>query len=123
LVQDKADAYIMQHNDHKVRYQPHKVGPSGVSANIVFQHPERFGGRNYLIKGDMGIVSLLLQNHPGEVASRFYSPLVHEIAAGIYSDVGSPQITLQTAWHIFASMRRDFCRETDGLSRTGKRPL
>ena len=120
LLQKEVDDYVAQFNDHKVRYQAEKVGPSGASPDYAFEHPEEFGGENQLIEVDIGVINVLLQNHPGEVATRFYSPRVNDIATAIYVGVGSPAITFESAWEVFALMIDEFWNQVAPLDDNGK---
>ncbi|KAG9026898.1 hypothetical protein FS837_004469, partial [Tulasnella sp. UAMH 9824] len=68
LVQKEVDDYVDQFNDHHVRYQPEKVGPSGCSMNYAFENPAEFNGTNNYVPIDPLIIDDLMVGHDGAEA-------------------------------------------------------
>ncbi|KZT33943.1 hypothetical protein SISSUDRAFT_1065728 [Sistotremastrum suecicum HHB10207 ss-3] len=104
LAQASIDAFVESFNNHKVRRQPEKQGPSDAPYWYTHQFPEEFGGENVLIKGDMKLIEEIMENHPGREAMKFYPDWFAPLAEEAYAKIMKPKLTLKTAWRVFAQM-------------------
>lgn len=80
MVQKEVDDYVDQFNDHHVRFQPEKVGPSGCSMNYAFENPAEFNGTNNYVPIDPLIIDDLMEGHDGAEACKFFPDWVGEVA-------------------------------------------
>ncbi|KZT35965.1 hypothetical protein SISSUDRAFT_1035209, partial [Sistotremastrum suecicum HHB10207 ss-3] len=104
LVQHSINLFVESFNNHKVRRQPEKQGPSNAAYWYTHQFPEQFGGENVLVRGDMKLIEEILENHPGKEAVKFFPDWFDPLARQAYDMVGRPERTLQTAWQVFIQM-------------------
>ncbi|KAG8893578.1 hypothetical protein FRB99_001859, partial [Tulasnella sp. 403] len=111
LIQKEVNNYVDQFNDHVVRKQMEKVGPSNCSPNYAFDHPGEYGGVNNYIPLDVNVIDSLREGHAGERAVRFFPPWAEQIAAGLFQSAGLPQVTVDNAWTTFVAMRNTFVAE------------
>lgn len=104
LIEAELNEYVEQANDHRVRKQNEKRGPSGVSATIAFDHPEQLGGVDCLVAVDSAYIDSLLANHKGAEMIKFWSDGFDLVAHEVFGQIGSPSIQFRNAWHVWASM-------------------
>lgn len=85
-----------------MRKQKDKQLPSGGSPDDFYNYPERHGGEECGIDVDMDVITQLLDDsEEGKKHMCFvdeeFEPLVEEA----YEAIGSPAITLHSAWTVF----------------------
>ncbi|KZS87929.1 hypothetical protein SISNIDRAFT_418873 [Sistotremastrum niveocremeum HHB9708] len=123
LAQDYINDFVNTYNNHKVRRQPHKQGPSNAAHNYTYQFPEEFGGENQLVYGDMDLVAQILQDHPGKEAIRFYPPWFDVLCQESHRRIGRPPLTLASAWLVFVHMLVPVSVAVSALGEGGLREL
>lgn len=102
LVQRELDKFAEYQNNHRIRKQKGKTLPSGSTPNEFYRRPDRWGGESCLIPIDDRILDQLLEGcEEGRRLMRYVSEDFEEIANEAFTAVGSPVITLQTAWVVF----------------------
>lgn len=110
LVQSRLDAYCTYWNNHRLRSQPNKLNPSGTSPLHMLEAPDsvRPGARHCGIRVRKELVDQLRQSIGGmagrELALSFSTPRFQKIADNAYLSLGSPEITLNTAWKVWKAM-------------------
>lgn len=111
LMQKELDAFKEKANHRRVRKQPDKILPSGVSPNTAYTFPEQFEGRECLLPVDKEYVEEMLKSPEmeiGKIAATDWG-LPDEFIAranAAYARLRSPKITMETVWIIFAAMVR-----------------
>lgn len=103
LVQSDLDIWVNQENHHRVRKQADKILPSGGTRRDFFFHPEKYNGAQCGIPVDVNVVDELIaqaMQAGGEELMRYVELEFEEVAAEAYNAVGSPVITLETAWEV-----------------------
>lgn len=102
LVQSELDAWVTWQNAHRIRRQSAKLLPSGGRPDHFYENPRLYGGEPCLIPVDAEVIdSLLEQCDEGMEKLRYVDVEFEEIAKEAFKAVGSPQITLQSAWTVF----------------------
>ncbi|KAF8308853.1 uncharacterized protein EI90DRAFT_2959957 [Cantharellus anzutake] len=98
------DKWRLEQNAFRVRKLNNKVGPSGVSANIAYALPGKFGMRNVLLQDiDVKIV----HHMKGELSSdslQFVPPEYAESAKKIYDSLNVHELSIHNVWVIFRKM-------------------
>jgi hypothetical protein len=94
-------------NNRRVRKQPDKVLPSGVSPNTAYLFPEKFGGVQCLQSVDVSLVDeILLEMHKGQEAAEDWG-VPQDFAAraqSAFERLHSPEVTLTNVWIIFSAI-------------------
>lgn len=105
LVQSELDAWVIRQNAHRIRKQQAKLLPSGGRPDRFYDNPHLHGGEPCLIPVDTETIDGLLgQCKEGMEKLRYVDEEFEELAKEAYDVVGSPHITLQTAWLVFRRM-------------------
>jgi hypothetical protein len=91
-------------NASKMRKDDNKGGPSGVSRDIAFTFPERWGGRNCLLPVDVDVIRKLKEDIGGEELLDFVSRDFAARAQTIYDTLNISDLTFQNVWAIFDRM-------------------
>ena len=110
LLQERLDEYREYWNNHTVRRQKEKDLPSGTSPMHMWTCPThmRPTARDCRVNVRADMVHHLRDEIGGEVARQqayqFVTPEFQAEADGAYADLGSPHITLATAWMVFHSV-------------------
>jgi hypothetical protein len=106
-MQRELDKFREEANSRRVRKQRDKALPSGVSPNVAYTFPEKFGGENCLQLVDIQLVEGILNDmqKEKEVLSDWGVPLEFRMRAQeVYEYHGSPDVTMETVWLIFSAM-------------------
>jgi hypothetical protein len=114
LIQKELDKFCAAANNRRVRKQNDKVLPSGVSPNVAFLFPEKFGGRDCLQHVDMDLVDKILDDmrEEKEASSDWGVPMDFAVKAqAAYEQLKSPEVTMDTVWVIFAAIL-PYCQST-----------
>jgi hypothetical protein len=107
LMQRELDKFCASANNRRVRKQKDKILPSGVTPNLAYLFPEKFGGRDCLQNVDVQIVEEMLEDMRAEkeALSDWGVPVEFSTRAqAVYKSLNSPEITLDNIWIIFAAM-------------------
>ncbi|KAJ3771813.1 hypothetical protein FB446DRAFT_82805 [Lentinula raphanica] len=105
LVQRELDMFCLEQNSHRVRKQKEKLLPSGGSADDFYSYPEKYGGEQCGIKVDMRVIDQLLDEAvEGKQRMRYVDEDFEQLAVTAHIAIGSPAITLHSAWSIFKYM-------------------
>ena len=110
LLQERLDEYREYWNNHTVRRQKDKDLPSWTSPIHIWTCPThvRPTARDCRINVRPDLVHQLRSEIGGEEARRqayqFATPEFQAEADGVYADLGSPRITLATAWTVFLTI-------------------
>lgn len=108
-MQASLDEFRIWWNQHTIRRQANKDMPSGHVPQDAVDHPEMFGGIDCLIQVPHDVIDDLRQYLTEEVGPRdqflqFYPYDFEPVASQAYQIIGSPQISLITAWSVFTKM-------------------
>lgn len=109
IVQAALDEFCVWWNQHTVCRQPDKDMPSGHVPQDAVEHPQLFGGVNCLIHLPKDTIHNLRNYLAEEVGPRekyqqFFPDEFISVATQVHSALGSPEISLLTAWSIFTKM-------------------
>ncbi|TBU64693.1 hypothetical protein BD310DRAFT_943708 [Dichomitus squalens] len=110
VTQQQLDAFKAYWNSHHVRTQRNKLMPSGSTPNDFFATPEQWGGRrdkNCGIPIDADVAEALRAqiNMRHEDAYKFVDDSFRQAAENAYETIGSPALTVQNGWEVFAQMK------------------
>ncbi|KAF6748401.1 hypothetical protein DFP72DRAFT_992260 [Ephemerocybe angulata] len=97
LIQTELDEFRTMWNQHKVRPQKEKEMPSGHTPADAFEYPEEYNGVDCLIK-------VPEDTQEEEEWLSWYGTDFAELAEAAYEEIGSPELTLETAWTVFEEM-------------------
>lgn len=109
LIQQELDKFRDYWNNHKIRKQAQKLMPSGHIPTDALCYPILFGGRSCLIcvpeEAQMDMHNILTEE-VGQCDKHlsWYSEDFHQEASVAYGAIGSPQLSLGSAWEIFTMM-------------------
>ncbi|KAJ3542600.1 hypothetical protein NMY22_g3454 [Coprinellus aureogranulatus] len=109
VCQAELDEFKEYWNNHEIRYQDEKNMPSAHVPQDALDHPEAWGAENLLIEVEPHSIAelrayLTEQVGPREEHLSWYSEDFANAAAEAYEDIGSPEITLESAWDVFQLM-------------------
>lgn len=96
--------FVNTYNNHQVRRQPNKQGPSHASHLYTYSFPEQFGGEDQLVRGDMNLIDQIMENHQGKAAMEFFPAWFDVVASHVFVLVGQPERSFKTAWDVFDIM-------------------
>ncbi|KAJ3813801.1 hypothetical protein F5876DRAFT_34263 [Lentinula aff. lateritia] len=103
IVQHHLENFKEDFNSNKTRYQPNKVLPSGVSPEIVFDFPDRYGLHYMGCQVEQEAVTALRDGLPRsqkEVYSWVSEDFDH-LAQEAYIAIGCPKLECDQGWAIF----------------------
>ncbi|KZV63446.1 hypothetical protein PENSPDRAFT_640844 [Peniophora sp. CONT] len=98
------DAWIDSRNAAPKRKDDNKLGPSGMSRNVAFSLPHKWGGTNKLLPVDPNYVRGLLDMIGGEELLEFHSPEYNARAQAVYDGLRVRELSSQNAWSVFSAM-------------------
>ncbi|KAJ6556997.1 hypothetical protein DFH09DRAFT_1084343 [Mycena vulgaris] len=111
LIQHELDEFREWWNQHRVRLQRDKNMPSGHIPAHAHEHPTHFGGIDCRIHVPKEAIAELREYLTEEVGSREthlgwpgVTPEFKAIVGGAWAGIGSPEMTMESAWNIFAQM-------------------
>ncbi|KAK7690805.1 hypothetical protein QCA50_005905 [Cerrena zonata] len=104
LIQQELDHLRSTFNDHKVRRNKEKLGPSGVSPNIATALYAKYGGEWGLQPVDVNVVRQLKEELGGEDLVRFVPAEYATHAQTIYDSLGIESLEFNNVWNIFTLM-------------------
>ena len=103
LIQSELDSLRYQFNNHKTRFDRHKILPSNVSPNVAVALCEQWGGENCLQPVERAVVREMMQVI-GDNSVRFVTPEFAARAEAVYAFLGCPELTPATAWSVYWKM-------------------
>ncbi|EAU92437.1 hypothetical protein CC1G_00656 [Coprinopsis cinerea okayama7 len=111
LVQEHLDRFRTYFNNRRVRPQDDKILPSKHIPADALEHPDLYipGTKSCLIDVPSELVDDCRRYLEEDVGPRenylsWFSEDFDVIAGLVYDDIGSPKVTTQTAWDVFARM-------------------
>ncbi|KAF7371801.1 hypothetical protein MVEN_00036800 [Mycena venus] len=109
LLQAQLDAFRIYWNHHRVRSQKDKNMPSGHVPADAFNHPQNFGGLECRIPIPKAAVNDMRKMITEEIGPRdahlsWFNPEFGQLAEAIYTQIGEPALSLETAWDVFQNM-------------------
>ena len=107
LIQQELDKFRHYANNHRVRKQKDKILPSGVSPNMAYLFPEKFGATNCLEPVDLTVVQEILDGLQEEKERLTDWGVPEEFAARaktVYDTLPVEEVTLLNIWLVFALM-------------------
>jgi hypothetical protein len=110
MVQGMLDEFKEYWNSHRIRRQPKKKAPTGVSPNALTRIPHRYDPNaiNCAVSVDKAWVDQECERLGG-LAERdrlfeWYPASFDSLATDVWDRIGRPQRTLETGWAIFQQM-------------------
>ncbi|KAF7371791.1 hypothetical protein MVEN_00035800 [Mycena venus] len=109
LLQAQLDEFCLWWNQHRVRTQKDKNMPSGHVPSDAFDHPQNFGGLDCRIPVPQAAVDDMRKMITEEIGPRdahlsWFNPEFGQLAEAIYTQIGEPALSLETAWDVFQNM-------------------
>ncbi|KAJ6632401.1 hypothetical protein B0H10DRAFT_2159630 [Mycena sp. CBHHK59/15] len=104
VLQADLDTYADFRNGVKMRKQSNKPGPSVMSCNTAFSLPEKWGGRDCLLKVDLDVVRQMKQDMGGDGLIAFSTPEFAERAQTVYDSLLITKLTQANVWDVFTIM-------------------
>ncbi|KAK7001070.1 hypothetical protein R3P38DRAFT_2559293 [Favolaschia claudopus] len=106
LIQHSLDQFCNEQNNHRIRKQKEKLLPSGGSPNQFYANPQKYGGKDCLIKVPAEEIDELLDEarEAAHEHMKFVDDDFDILAHDAYDALGKPDITLQNAWVVFRAM-------------------
>ena len=88
-----------------MRKDKDKPGPSGMSRNEAFSLPEKWGGRDCLLKiDDLTLIKELKEAVGGEDLLAFVSKEFSDRAQAMYDTLGIEKLTGSNIWDVFRAL-------------------
>lgn len=106
-MQKELNKFCYEANNRKVRKQKDKLLPSGVSPNIAYEFPERFGATDCLEQVDVRVVEEILDcmQEAKDALSDWGVPKDFAICAQKkYEELSVQEVTMSNVWLVFGSM-------------------
>lgn len=91
-------------NSYKSRLDNEKHGPSGMSCNISFSLPQKWGGKNYLLPVDLNVIQELKEAMDRDSILNFVSMEFSEICQRAYDSLHVKALTFENVWYVFWDM-------------------
>lgn len=91
-------------NNHKVRNNNSKMNPSGVSPNVCYALPQKYGGQNCLQTVDVQMIRGLMEDIGGEELLQFVSPEYAVRAQEVYDHLNIEKLSFDNIWFVFSAM-------------------
>lgn len=104
VVQQKLNQHKEEHATHKIRTQKKRLLPSGGQPIQFYTNPEQYNGMDCLIAIPPEDIQLLVSEFIPDNLFYFCSEPLHNLATQALSQLGDPQLTVQTAWAIFSQL-------------------
>ena len=117
LVQRELDRFVDRQNAHRIRRQTDIALPSGGRPDQFYNDPSNYGGLDCLIPVDRTAVDELLEEcGEGILKMRYVEEEFEPLAKEVYTVLGSPYITFESAWLVFRQMVEHLEADLDGKS-------
>ena len=87
-----------------MRKMASKPGPSGMSRNEAYSLPQKWGGRDCLIKVDVEVVQAMKAEIGGEALLAFTDAEFSIWAQTVYDSLHIVKLSFQNVWDVFSSM-------------------
>ena len=81
-----------------------KYGPSGMSKNIAYSMPEKWGGVDQLLPVDLDLIRAMKQELGGDAILEFVSEEFSRTAEAAYERLGVVELTFHNIWDVFSAM-------------------
>ena len=104
LLRKSMKEFIEFRNGVRMRKDREKAGPSGMSRNEAFSLPESWGGRNCLLKVDMGVIRELKEAMGGDEILNFVSVEFSQRAQAAYDTLKINDLNIENVWYIFTDL-------------------
>ncbi|KAJ3318309.1 hypothetical protein HDU76_000866 [Blyttiomyces sp. JEL0837] len=105
LTQRILDDYVRERNTSRRRKQKNSILPHA-PPDVCYAIPEKYGGAFCGTAADMSVIDVLIESYCSDPIVTEYLPA--DVKAGadlIYKTIGSPKITLSTAWDLVIAIR------------------
>jgi hypothetical protein len=104
LIQQELDFFMERANNHKVRNNNVKMNPSGVSPNVCYALPQKYGGENCLQTVDVQMIQGLMEDIGGEELLQFVPPEYAVRAQEVYDPLNIEKLSFDNIWFVFSAM-------------------
>jgi hypothetical protein len=111
LLQRELDKFRRFANNCRLRKQPTKELPSGVTPDFAYTFPEQFGGQDHLLPVDLQVIDEIIADLEEEKNANMGWGVPVDFAASVKAalgtlDIREKDITLQNVWWIFSAVLR-----------------
>lgn len=104
LLRKKLAEFMESRNSYKSRKDPNKPGPSGMSRNVAFSLPHKWGGQNLLLPVDVTLIQEIKEHMGGDQILEFVSAEYSAQVQGIYDELGVQNLDFGNVWEVFKSL-------------------
>lgn len=104
LIQQELDRLKSKFNHHRVRWDEHKINPSGDTPHMIYKAVEEYGGIDCLQKVDGDVIQKLMDDLESEDLLQFVTPEFAGKAQEVYDNIGVKKLTFQNVWRVFSHM-------------------
>jgi hypothetical protein len=104
VIQQELDKFRYQANNRRVRKQKQKTLPSGVSPNIAYTFPERYGGADCLQTVDVRVIQDILDQMQAEKDALTDWGVPEDFsrrARTAFEEMCAPEISISNIWIVF----------------------
>lgn len=91
-------------NSYKSRKDKNKAGPSGMSSNVAFALPHKWGGQNLLLPIDVNLVREIKEHMGGDEILEFVTAEYSAKIQQIYDQLGIQNLEFDNVWEVFRSI-------------------
>lgn len=96
--------FIKARNSFKSRKDPNKAGPSGMSRDVAFALPHKWGGQNLLLPVDVTVIKEIKEFMGGDQILEFVTAEYSTRIQGIYDELGVQNLNFDNVWEVFRSI-------------------
>ncbi|KAG6875105.1 hypothetical protein C0992_005191, partial [Termitomyces sp. T32_za158] len=104
LLRKTLKLFMKERNSFKSRKDHNKPGPSGMSRNVAFKFPERWGGKNCLLPVDIDIIREIKKEMGGDQLLAFSVPEFAERAEAAYTKLQIQDLMFENVWPVFKDL-------------------
>ncbi|KAF8998666.1 hypothetical protein BDQ17DRAFT_1247363, partial [Cyathus striatus] len=104
IVQERLNEVVIENQLHCIRRQKGILLPSGARRVDLYSTPEKYGGKDRLIKADEKVIDELLEEYDRPDLLCFSTPEAVALCESIYIGIGQPKLSARIGWSVFADM-------------------
>lgn len=104
MLQKELDDFRAFRNGAKMRKDNDKAGPSGCSRNEAFSCFTEWGGRNFLLPVDVGVVQEMKEALGGDSLLSFVDDDFAACCQAAYETLGVEDLNIDNIWSVWKSL-------------------
>ena len=104
LLRQEVVALRLRLNAQKTRSDKKKIMPSGVSPDVAYALPERFGLKDHLLPIDTAVIKEIKESLGGDAILEFVEPEFAQTAQTALDSLNISKLTPENVWAIFVAL-------------------